>query len=140
MDNTIALYDTINDRSMKCLYCTRPVYVPEQRFAVYVYHYPNKKNASWNEKNAPYLNLTESDLGYFSFGPCEEPEKQGRAQTLYFDGKSCYVGRLPLSGTYHCLLFLKKGYEDSVPEECVKQYDEKCGPKKYTLYNKDYCS
>ncbi|XP_077508122.1 uncharacterized protein LOC144119355 isoform X2 [Amblyomma americanum] len=99
MKNTIALFDTVNDPSWKCLYGTRPVYRPEQRLVVFVYHFPNM-NTSGKEVSIPYcLNLTATDSGYFSFSRCDDPGDQELGQMLYFDGKSCYIGWFDISGT-----------------------------------------
>uniref|UniRef100_G3MSX5 Uncharacterized protein n=1 Tax=Amblyomma maculatum TaxID=34609 RepID=G3MSX5_AMBMU len=140
MNNTVALFDTVDDPSSKCLYGTRPVYKPEERFLVFVYHFPNKKDSSGMEEKVPYcLNLTATDSGEFSFGRCEDAGDQGVGQTLYFDGKSCYIGLFPISGTNHCILWFNIDYEGAVPEECLTQYDEKCGQEKYALYDKEEC-
>ncbi|KAL1480698.1 hypothetical protein MTO96_050805 [Rhipicephalus appendiculatus] len=57
------------------------------------------------------INLNTSASGEFLFGPCGE-----------------------------CMMGVTTEFKDSVPEECVQQFDQHCGPKRYTLYNKEECA
>uniref|UniRef100_A0A023GNK1 Putative lipocalin-5 1 n=1 Tax=Amblyomma triste TaxID=251400 RepID=A0A023GNK1_AMBTT len=137
LESDVAIYDSVQDSSQRCMYTTRPVYLPKEQFAVYVLHYPDGKGGETQRPYCVGLNVTES--GDYQFFPCQTGPTDQLAQQLYFDGSVCYVTRIPLNGTYHCILFVKTEDKDSVPENCATQFDEKCGAQRYTLYSKELC-
>uniref|UniRef100_A0A023G2P1 Putative lipocalin-5 1 n=1 Tax=Amblyomma triste TaxID=251400 RepID=A0A023G2P1_AMBTT len=138
MDENIALYSSIDDPSEKCLTCTRTVYEPQNRFVVFVFHYQGQNGEPGTD--VPFcVNLTATETLKFGFSPCDEGAITGTSQGYYFDGKSCFLARFPTSNQDHCLLWINEDFIDSVSEECVTQFDQNCGPQRYTLYDKEKC-
>ncbi|XP_077520073.1 uncharacterized protein LOC144129886 [Amblyomma americanum] len=139
LDNDIAFYSSINDPKEKCLYCTRPVYEAEERFAIFVFHYQSQNGEPGND--VPYcVNLTATVSNKFGFGACKDGPISTSAQGYYYDGKSCFLASFPLPDGEHCLLWVKRDYKDSLPRKCVRAFEKYCGPEKYTLYDKNQCS
>ncbi|KAK8772059.1 hypothetical protein V5799_024698 [Amblyomma americanum] len=139
MDNDVAYFSSIRDPRMKCLTCLRTVYEPKKLFAVYRFQYQGQNGEPGTDVDY-CVNLTTTKSVRFGFSPCEDGDISSTGQGYFFDGKSCYVGRYPLLGNEPCLLWVKKDFKDSVSEECVAQFDNNCGPQRYTLYDKDQCS
>ncbi|XP_050051474.2 uncharacterized protein [Dermacentor andersoni] len=140
MQDTVAYFSSVDDPSERCMTAERPVFIPEEDRAVFVFHYQGKDDQSNGYTRAYCVNITASDSGKFPFGPCEESETPGTAQMLFFDGHSCFGGRFPLSGTEQCILWVKVDPKDSVSDECLQYYDQQCGSEKYKLYDSEQCT
>ncbi|XP_077508035.1 uncharacterized protein LOC144119240 [Amblyomma americanum] len=139
MDDNVALFSSIDDPREKCLTCSRTVYEPEKRFAVFLFRYQGQ-NGERGADISYCVNLTATDSLKFGFSLCEDGAVTGSCQGYYFDGESCFLALFPTSGKDHCLLWVKQEFKDSVPEECVTQFDKNCGPERYTLYDEGQCS
>ncbi|XP_037561725.1 uncharacterized protein LOC119441100 [Dermacentor silvarum] len=138
MGNAVAYFSSVDDPSERCMTAFRPVL--EDHRAVYVYHYQSQDGQSGGYTRAYCVNITATESGKFLFGPCDDSEAPGIAQMLFFDGHSCYGGRFPLSGTDQCIMWVKEEYKDSVSDECLQSYDQKCGSEKYKLYDREQCA
>ncbi|KAL3184443.1 hypothetical protein MRX96_031735 [Rhipicephalus microplus] len=78
--------------------------------------------------------------GEFLFGPCGDLFPDFPANVLYFNGENCIIASVVLFGARQCMMGVTKEFKDSVPEECTRQFDQHCGPKRYTLYSKEECT
>ncbi|XP_070385953.1 uncharacterized protein [Dermacentor albipictus] len=140
MQDTVAYFSSVDDPSERCMTAERPVFIPEEDRAVFVFHYQGQDDQSNGYTRAYCVNITASDSGNFPFGPCEESETPGTAQMLFFDGHSCFGGRFPLSGTEQCIMWVNVDSKDSVSDECLQYYDQQCGSEKYKLYDSEQCT
>uniref|UniRef100_A0A023GPI3 Putative lipocalin-5 1 n=1 Tax=Amblyomma triste TaxID=251400 RepID=A0A023GPI3_AMBTT len=139
MNDAFAYYSSIDDPRFKCLTAVLPVYEPENHFAVYRYHFQGQNGESGTYINY-CVNLTATETAEFGFSPCEDGVFDSTGQGYYFNGVNCFVGRFPLLGNVYCLLWVKRDFVDSFPEECVAQFDQNCGTERYALYDKEQCS
>ncbi|XP_077508036.1 uncharacterized protein LOC144119241 [Amblyomma americanum] len=136
---TVAYLSSVDDPRLKCLTSWVPVYEPENHFAVYRYHYQGQNGEPGADVDY-CLNMTATESFTFGFDLCEDGAISSTAQGLYFNGKNCFVGRFPILGNDYCLLWVKTAFKDSVPEECVTEFDKQCGPESYALYDQQQCS
>ncbi|XP_050043382.2 uncharacterized protein [Dermacentor andersoni] len=137
MKHPVAYFTSVDFPSERCL--RADLKELNDHRAVYVFHYQSQDGQSGGYTRDYCINVSATESGKFPFGPCDDSESAGMAQTLFFDGHSCFGGRYPLSGTDQCILWVEEEYKDSVSDECLQRYDQKCGSKKYKLYDSEQC-
>ncbi|XP_054932435.1 uncharacterized protein [Dermacentor andersoni] len=135
--HAVAYFTSIDDPSERCL--RADLKELDEHRAVYVFHSQSQDGQSGGHTRDYCINVTAIESGGFPLGPCDGSEPPGMAQTLFFDGHSCFCARYPLFGTEQCMLWVEDEYKDSVSDECLQGYDQNCGSKKYKLYDSEQC-
>ncbi|KAL3184442.1 hypothetical protein MRX96_031734 [Rhipicephalus microplus] len=138
MNHIIAMHSTIDSPLEHCLRADLTSLVPEDHLATYDFQLPSP--LGYIEIPPFCVNLTTSASGEFLFGPCGVIFPDHPAKVLYFNGKNCIIASMVLFGFRQCIMGVTPEFKDSVPDECLKQFDENCGSNRYTLYSKEECS
>uniref|UniRef100_A0A6M2CJR1 Putative lipocalin-5 1 n=1 Tax=Rhipicephalus microplus TaxID=6941 RepID=A0A6M2CJR1_RHIMP len=138
MNNAVAIYSTLDSPLEHCFSAELTALRPEDQLATYVFQLQTP--LGYIQMPPFCVNLTTSASGEFLFGPCGDLFPDFPANVLYFNGENCIIASVVLFGARQCMMGVTKEFKDSVPEECTQQFDQHCGPKRYTLYSKEECT
>lgn len=75
----------------------------------------------------------------FEYYTEDDPERRDVVTIPYANYINCFVADGPYNNGEQCVLFVSKGTEDDVPEECIEQFEDICGVTVST-YSQDLCA
>ncbi|XP_077539305.1 uncharacterized protein LOC144151994 [Haemaphysalis longicornis] len=131
----IGARDTNRDELLQCLSAQRTHYDSESSNATYVWSL-NKDGGKKRVRVSLHHTLGDTPgTTYYTVGPSTDVEV-GRFH--YTDYKNCAVLEMHHFGD-QCTLWVTKDVLDSIPEECLKQYNDICGSDSVSLYSKNKC-
>uniref|UniRef100_A0A023G9C4 Putative lipocalin-5 1 n=1 Tax=Amblyomma triste TaxID=251400 RepID=A0A023G9C4_AMBTT len=132
--DSIALMDIDNDSILDCLTARRIQYDPDVWSATYLWNVA----ASNGERLHFPVYLTAADTpDNFNISTSIKPGQFFIGHTYYFDGESCVVISMPHLGN-QCTLWVTKERKDSIPDECMEQFEKNCGNGN-NLHDRDTC-
>ncbi|KAL3195461.1 hypothetical protein MRX96_045662 [Rhipicephalus microplus] len=118
----VAVYTSSQDPSLECLTAERKEYKPNKK-VVYTWNLHGNPGSENETYVVEYYPGPSNDT---VFAIVNHDEKHPTLVKIdYSNNKNCVVANFPYKGEV-CILWVKKAYVSTFPQECVDQYEDIC--------------